>query len=76
MGDWMRKYLAPLVGARITKVGVVADDGGQHGETWPVLHVELADGQRLKLQICRDAEGNGAGFIHGLPSPKAGDFER
>ncbi len=76
MGDWMKVYLAPLVGAKIVAVGVVSDDGGSRGDIWPVLHVELADGTKYKLQICRDAEGNGAGWIHGLPNPKAGTYER
>jgi hypothetical protein len=36
----------------------------------PVLNVRLATGERLKLEISRDPEGNGPGFIFGLPHPE------
>lgn len=65
---WLERYLEPLKGATIFGVKIKVEDG----EVWPVLVVEnltLAEGETLELEISRDEEGNGPGFIFGLPVP-------
>jgi hypothetical protein len=56
---WMKKYLSHLVDKKIVKVGVTKDD-------FPFF--ELDDG--TKVEISRDEEGNGPGFLFGLPKPQ------
>jgi len=59
MNDWLKKYLKPLVGRKITKVAVSEDGFPQ---------IILDDG--TKLEVSRDEEGNGPGFLFGLPQVK------
>jgi hypothetical protein len=56
---WTKKYLKPLVGKTIIAVNV-SEDG------FPLL--TLNDG--TVLEISQDEEGNGGGFIFGLPRVK------
>jgi hypothetical protein len=53
---WLKAYLAPLVGRTIRSVSVGSDG-------FPVL--TLSDGQ--EVLVSRDEEGNGPGFLFGLP---------
>ncbi len=74
--DFLKKYLAPLKGATITAVKVSTEDEGEglgysHVQAWPTLVVKTKDGQTLNLEISQDEEGNGPGFIFGLPFPEA-----
>ena len=55
---WTKKYIKPLEGRTIIKTGVNKDG-------FPVIHLDNG----WKLEISRDEEGNGAGFIFGLPIP-------
>ena len=65
---WTKRYLQPLVGAKITRVEAKAeDDGSGWVQVWPVLHVSLPDGTKLRLEVSQDPEGNGPGFLFGLP---------
>jgi hypothetical protein len=59
MNEWTKKYLKPIVGKKIVKVDVSEDGFPQ---------IFLNDG--TTLEISRDEEGNGAGFIFGLPNPE------
>lgn len=66
---WLRKYLAPLEGATITKAEVVVqDDGFGLMQEWPRLTVRAKDGETYELELSRDEEGNGPGFVFGLPT--------
>ena len=56
---WLKKYLKPLEGKKIVKTGVNKDG-------YPVL--TLSDG--TKIEVSKDAEGNGPGWLFGLPYPK------
>ncbi|HVX32598.1 MAG TPA: hypothetical protein VHA80_05595 [Solirubrobacterales bacterium] len=63
---WIRRYLAPLVGARITEVVVFAS-----GPYFCCrISAALADGGSVTLEVDRDEEGNGPGFLFGLPAPR------
>jgi len=55
-------YYKILEGGRIVKTGV-KDDG------FPYLVVEK-EGERFECDISQDPEGNGPGFLFGLPTPK------
>lgn len=64
---WLRKYLAPLVGGTITEVGSQEDD--MDGKPWPTFTVRKPDGTEYVIEVAQDEEGNGAGFLFGLPTP-------
>ena len=56
---FLKAYLAPLVGGKITKVGVTADG-------FPQITVKVGK-ETFVLEVSRDSEGNGPGFLFGLP---------
>lgn len=62
--DWWTKHYRQLEGATIYIVEVV-DEGGRHPT--PVLGLKMRDGTELMVTVLCDPEGNGAGFIEGLP---------
>ena len=68
--DFWDRYYRQLEGATIAKfVGVIPDEN----ESWiafPTLIVRLKDGTVCELQISQDPEGNGGGFLFGLPMPE------
>jgi hypothetical protein len=64
--EWMEAYLKPLSGTVIRQVKVREDELGQ----WPVLVIQPLKGDVFEIEIGRDAEGNGPGFIFGLPRPE------
>ena len=64
-----KNYYGSLVGATITKATVSkADD---EGNSWPTFNVTLKDGTKLELELSQDEEGNGPGFMFGLPTPNS-----
>ena len=60
-------YYGSLVGATINRVTIGKPD--DEGYSWPWLDVTLEDGTKLELELSQDEEGNGPGFIFGLPEP-------
>lgn len=62
--DWLLAYLKPLEGATILRSLARLEDG----EVWPTLLVRTTEGQILRLEVSRDEEGNGPGFLFGLPA--------
>ena len=63
--SYMDKYYKGLEGATILSFdGLFDDDFG--GDPFPTFTVRLADGDITQIQISRDPEGNGGGFIFGL----------
>ncbi|GAG51682.1 unnamed protein product [marine sediment metagenome] len=73
---WWRAYLAPLEGATIKSAGLQMLPDDDTLEEWPVLIVKTVDGARLEITVSRDAEGNGPGFLFGLPMPNITDEPR
>ena len=65
MNDFWKNYYSQLEGATITKFEGLAD-----GE-FPAFTVTLKSGRVAVIEISQDPEGNGGGFIFGLPTPKA-----
>lgn len=61
-------YYGSLEGAKVLKfVGMVDDEFG--GSPFPVFQVQFANGEVGQIEISRDEEGNGGGFIFGLNLP-------
>lgn len=56
---WMKKYLKGLEGRKIVKTGVDKDG-------FPFFTLD----NKAKIQISQDSEGNGPGFLFGLPDPE------
>ena len=79
---FLELYLGALQGAIITKVEVRVEDG----QCWPVLHVlsgphvvpsaspkdrgKTMTREMYELEISQDSEGNGPGWLFGLPRPE------
>jgi len=66
-----RLYYAALKGATITAAGVELgeDEHGTGNDCWPTITATLANGDKVKLEVSQDEEGNGPGFLFGLPMP-------
>jgi len=70
---FIEKYLAPLVGCTITAVKVKVEDD----QCWPVIiakPIRPGPGRdpntTFELEVSRDPEGNGPGWVFGLPRPE------
>lgn len=61
MESWQLQYYSQLVGKRVEVVSI-SEDG------FPTL--VLDNGWRL--EVSRDEEGNGPGFLFGIPTPSRG----
>ena len=57
--EWMAKYMKALEGKKIVKTGV-------NPEGYPFFTLD----DRTEVEVSRDEEGNGPGFLFGLPKPK------
>jgi len=64
--NFYRRYYSALEGATILKyVGMVEEE--YSGSPFPKFLVRFADGREDEIEISQDEEGNGGGFIFGLP---------
>jgi len=71
MMTFYEKYYKQLEGATILRFdGMNADEFNPYDHGFPGFLVRLADGTHTTIEISRDSEGNGGGFIFGLPVPK------
>jgi hypothetical protein len=73
MNEFWTKYYSALEGATILKYEPMLDEYDNEIE-YPSFVVKFADGTIDHIEISMDEEGNGPGFIFGLPVPKA-DFK-
>jgi len=64
-------YYGFLLGATCTKVEF--REGEFAGERWPLLHFRKPDGVHFEVEVSQDPEGNGPGFLFGLPVPELAD---
>lgn len=63
-------YFGILDGATISNVRMEKDEFDAD-EWWPTFDATLKDGTKLEgLAISQDEEGNGSGFLFGLPHPE------
>lgn len=71
MSDFWNSYYSELEGATILKfVEMRSDEFG--GSNFPVFLVKFSNGSTGEIEISQDEEGNGGGFIFGLPLPTEG----
>ena len=68
--EFHRRYYKQLEGAKIVRYY-----GMEDGE-FPSFEVELPNCQIIKIEISRDPEGNGGGFIFGLDFPDMSDWTK
>ena len=77
--QFYQDYYGALLGARITKVELT--QGEYEGQYWPTFTVktkatrktaprDAVPAQTLTVEVSQDEEGNGPGFLFGLPHPK------
>jgi len=71
---YLSEYYSVLTGATIVNCRMSEPEPGEDTDGWfesfPTFDVVLADGTKCTLEISSDPEGNGAGFIFGLPLPE------
>jgi len=68
--DFWTLYYEALEGATIVKfVEMRKDEFG--GSSFPVFLIKFSDGSVGEIEVSQDEEGNGGGFLFGLPMPKA-----
>ena len=68
--DYFGKYYGDLVGAKVLSFDGMQDEGEiGYGDGFPTFTVLFKNGEKGKIQISRDPEGNGGGFIFGLAAP-------
>jgi len=65
--QWMKGYYGSAVGLTITRFEIVEDDTLGYVEYWPAFIAVDSDGVEYRLELSRDPEGNGPGFMFGLP---------
>ena len=58
---WTKKYLRSMSGLRVGQVGVSVDG-------FPFFYLLDGEGEvKYTIEVSRDQEGNGPGFLFGLP---------
>lgn len=63
---WNAGYYSALNGATIIKfIGTDEDEFG--GKGFPMFLAKLSNGETVELVLSQDPEGNGGGFMFGLP---------
>ena len=67
--QWNELYYGFLNGATVNGVSSVSDE---YGDIWTKITFEK-DGERFEVEISADEEGNGPGFLFGLPLPSEED---
>lgn len=76
--DWFTRYYEGAVGLTVTGVAWVTEVTGSDGTVYGLEPYEqMAEllctdehGETYRLGISRDPEGNGPGFLFGLPEPE------
>lgn len=72
---WNEGYYSQLNGAKIVRfMGTLKDEFG--GEGFPQFEVLMPDGTRTTLEVSQDSEGNGGGFLFGLPDYTLPEFRK
>ena len=64
---WNEGYYSVLNGAKIIRfLGTVPEEFGGNG--FPQFLVKLSTGEIIEMEVSKDPEGNGGGFLFGLPN--------
>jgi len=65
-----QNYYGSLEGATILKFNGFTKDEDDIMSDFPSFKVKFKDGSISDIEISQDEEGNGGGFIFGLPTPQ------
>lgn len=68
--NFWQKYYGSLEGATIIKFHGFPDEADDPMNNFPSFEVKFKDGSISTIEISQDEEGNGGGFIFGLPIPQ------
>ena len=72
---WNQGYYSQLEGATILKfIGTVEEETCLSG--FPQFLVRLASGEEITIELSQDEEGNGGGFLFGLPFYTLPEFRK
>ena len=63
--QFQKDYYGQLVGFTVTKFEPKVEDMGGYEEVWPRLTLKKGE-QEVEVEVSRDEEGNGPGFLFGL----------
>ena len=74
--EFYRRYYQQLLGATIITYEGFTRDEYTDGDGFPMFKVRFKDGTYGLIEISRDEEGNGGGFIFGLPLPSLDDYDK
>lgn len=74
--EWHRRYYQQLLGATIVTFEGLNKDEDSLDEGFPCFKIRFKDGSYGLIEISRDEEGNGGGFIFGLPLPSMDDYDK
>ncbi len=66
--EFWQEYYGQLKGAVVLDVGIVEEDNYGMEEHWPCFIVKLMNGKTIQIELSSDEEGNGPGFLFGLPN--------
>jgi hypothetical protein len=76
-GEFHKRYYGQLRGARIIEfIGMNKDESMDWDEGFPAFKIQFSDGTFGIIEVSRDPEGNGGGFVFGLPAPKMDDYDK
>jgi len=65
---WYTSYFGQLIGATLVEFRMEKDEY-QAGVWWPVYTVRMPDGHLREIWLSQDEEGNGPGWLDGMPLP-------
>lgn len=78
--EFYRRYYNQLVGATVIEfVGMNLSDQDKEvgiGPAFPCFKVKFQDGSYGLIEVSRDEEGNGGGFLFGMPFPTMDDYDK
>ena len=74
--EYWKRYYKQLAGATIISFEGMHKDEYSYDEGFPCFKVKFRDGSFGLLEISRDPEGNGGGFIFGLFDPTMDDYDK
>lgn len=63
--QFQKDYYGQLVGFTVTQVEQKVEDMGGYEEVWPQITLKKGP-KEIQLEVSRDEEGNGPGFLFGL----------
>ena len=58
---WTEDYYGQLVGMTIIKSGIT--EGDEYEAGFPFFILQAKDGDKVKIEVSKDEEGNGGGFL-------------